>query len=66
MSEAVDKLIEANQKAAEEHRLAYGKAMYNKGIQDALEIIKIYDTGEELTPLVTELKTKIAAFKKPS
>lgn len=36
MSTGVDKLIEANSRAAELHRIAYGEAMYNQAINDAI------------------------------
>lgn len=37
---------------------------YNKGIEDALAEVERFNTGKELTPLVSQIISKITALKK--
>lgn len=64
--EAVDKLIEANNRASDLHREASNKAYYNAAIDHAIEVVNKYFTPEdevqeyieELTQMLTSLKKK--------
>ena len=68
MSEAVDKLIEANQKASEQHRIAYGQAMYNQAIQDAIRLyLQYFMIYDDVNPSKTkDFIDALEKLKKPS
>lgn len=79
MSTGVDKLIEANQKSAEQFRVAYGKEMYNQAIDDAKKMVEHHigawerhwgdnQVPDKVKSILAELKSvkcSIASFKKP-
>lgn len=58
------RLMNGNLASAEKHRIAYGEAMYNQAIEEALQQVEKYNTGKELTPIVTAIINSIKQLKK--
>lgn len=62
--DAVDKMIEHNDRQSELHRIAFGKASFNEAIDKAIEVVKGYREAGYTHHAIGAIIEKLKALKK--